>query len=462
MRRVTAWVLLVASFLGACSTSPADRSVDDASTAPVESPPRPTAPSVPSGPLSDDLADDLGSLARSVGVGLGLDRSTIGRVGDSGDARVAWLVADLLRFTQGGPDADALVAAFESLTDVSIDDPFAWGAISDLLIAWDLPAAPGYVDRKAEIYLAVEPGWRPFFEDRSAAIDWRLITWGGVLIDDRPIDATDGPCPEGCIPALDDPAVTDADGGDWYPDEALVFGVTVDGESRAYPKNVMEVHEMVNDTLGGRRIAMPYCTLCLSAQVYFTDGVDPQAETPGTYELRTSGLLSRSNKVMFEFHTRSAFDTFTGVAVSGPLLDLGVALPQHSVTTSTWGEWKDAHPTTTIVAEDGGIGREYPLDPLGGRDDDGPIFPIGDTDPRLGVQERVLGVETPDGSTVAFPVVELRSATGPIVFEDVRVVPDAGGFRAETRAGTPLVSHEAFWFAWSQFFPDTGLWRPNA
>ena len=38
-----------------------------------------------------------------------------------------------------------------------------------------------------------------------------------------------------------------------------------------------------------------------------------------TYELRTSGLLSRSNKVMYEFHTRSVFDTFTGEAVTGSL-----------------------------------------------------------------------------------------------------------------------------------------------
>ena len=69
-----------------------------------------------------------------------------------------------------------------------------------------------------------------------------------------PLDEVDVPCLDGCIPALDDPGVTDAAGGSWYPDDALVFGVVVGGEARAYPKNIMEVHEMVNDTLGGRRI----------------------------------------------------------------------------------------------------------------------------------------------------------------------------------------------------------------
>ena len=40
-------------------------------------------------------------------------------------------------------------------------------------------------------------------------------------------------------------------------------------------------------------------------------------------------------------------------------------------------------PDTRIIAEDGGIGRSYPLDPLQGRDDNGPIFPVGDVDGRL-------------------------------------------------------------------------------
>ena len=261
--------------------------------------------------------------------------------------------------------------------------------------------------------------------------------------------------------ALNDPEVTDAEGGDWYPDDALVFGLVVGDEARAFPKNIMEVHEMVNGTIGGRRFAMPYCTLCLSAQAYFTDDVSPDVDiATGSYEFRTSGLLSRSNKVMYEFHTKSVFDTFTGAAVSGPLLDAAVQLEQLSVVTSTWGEWKQAHPDTTIVAEDGGIGRTYPEDPLGGRDDDGPIFPIGDTDPRLGVQDRVLGVETDDGGAVAFPVVDLVTQDGPVVHAGVRVVPSAGGYRAETLDGDDLVSHEAFWFAWSQFFPDTELWTP--
>ena len=60
--------------------------------------------------------------------------------------------------------------------------------------------------------------------------------------------------------------------------------------------------------------------------------------------LRTSGLLSRSNKVMYDLTTRSMFDTFTGRALTGPLGASGVHLEQVSVVASPRGDWKRAHP----------------------------------------------------------------------------------------------------------------------
>ncbi len=420
----------------------------------------PPTPPVPAGPLDAALVADLDLVFSALTTGV--DIEALGRIGDSGDARVAWLLSDLLRFFQRGEIADAAQAAFERLTGTTITSAFVWGAVTDRLIAWDLPAPPGYVEWKRIPFEIIEPSWEPFFGDEDADIDFRLLSWGGVLIDDRPISATDVGCPRGCIPALNDPEVTDAAGGSWLADERLVFGVIVNGEARAYPKHMMEIHEMVNDTLGDRRIGLPYCTLCGSAQAYFTDTVPPGFDT---IELRTSGLLTRSNKVMFDLHTFSVFDTFLGVALSGPLQDEGYVLEMVGVVTSTWGEWKQAHPATTIVAEDGGVGRNYPLDPLGGRDDGGPIFPIGDVDPRLPVQEQVLGVVTPDGTAVAFPVAQALTAIGSgrqVSLAGVRILPDGGGLRAELDDGTPLVSHQSFWFAWSQFQPETVVWTPLA
>lgn len=416
---------------------------------------------VPNGPFSDEIRADLDELWAGLGVS-GVDIATFNRLGSSGDVRLAWLLADLMRFTGFGETTDALVAGVGSLTESELsEDPVfqrnPWLSISDLLIAWDVPAAPGYVDYKGRLFAIIEPGWRPFFDDRDADIDWRLISWGGVLIDDRAFGDT-SPCARGCIPALDNPVVTPASEGDWYPDDRIVFGVVVDGEARAYPKHQMEVHEMINDTLGGRRIGVPYCTLCGSAQAYLTDSVPDGIEIP---VLRTTGLLARSNKVMYDLNTKSILDTFTGRALTGPLREVGITLEQITVVTSTWRDWKATYPDTTILAEDGGIGRAYRLDPLGDRDDDGAIFPIGDVDSRLGTQVQVVGVQAPDGTALAFSVPDLEAvlaADDRVSLGGIVIVRNGGGFSAQLEDGTPVVSHQAFWFAWSQFNPDTLLW----
>ena len=421
----------------------------------------PQAPDVRDGPLDPTLASEIDSFL--VGIGEGFDPDVVSAIADSGDARLGWLLSDLLRFIQIGPPSDQLKAGFEQLTGVDLDaDPGAatsvWRSVTDHLIAWDLPAPPGYQEMKSKLFLLIEPRWEPFFSDLDADVDWRWVSWGGVLIDDRPLGDSEA-CEFGCIPALDDPALTDAASGDWYPNGSTVFGLILGGEAVALPKNVMEVHEMANMTVGGRRLGIPYCTLCGSAQAYLTDvGDEPLV-------LRTSGLLSRSNKVMYDLGTKSMFDTFTGAAVSGPLQDAGLILEQVTVVVSTWGEWRAAYPETKIVAKDGGIGRTYPDDPLEGRDAAGPVFPVGDVDPRLPAQAQVVGVVSADGTPVAFPV-DQASATieagSNVEAAGVSLVSDGGGFRAVEDDGEELATHQAFWFAWSQFHPDTVVWTPLA
>ena len=37
-----------------------------------------------------------------------------------------------------------------------------------------------------------------------------------------------------------------------------VFGISINGEHRAYPRWILTPHEMANDVLGGEPIALPY------------------------------------------------------------------------------------------------------------------------------------------------------------------------------------------------------------
>ena len=459
--RVLSPIVLMVLIASACSSSGESSTPTPEAPVPVEQAAGelrtfPPAPAAPDGPLDPDDIETIESMIRFASAGFGADLPR--QLETNGDTRLLWVLADWLRFTQGTPTGIAIVETAEALAGIEFDRERPWGDVTDHLFAWDLPAPPDYREYKAGLFTTIDDRWAFVFDDPDATIDYRFLGWGGVLIDDRPLRA-DAPCRRGCIPSLDDPRLTEADGGDWYPDDAVIFGVEINDESVAFPKNIMEIHEMVNMTIGDRRIGMPYCTLCGSAQAFFTDEVEGVERPP---VLRTSGLLSRSNKVMYDLDSKSVFDTFTGEALSGPLREAGVTLPQATVVTTTWGDWKATHPDTRVIAEGGGLGRSYSLDPLGGRDDDGPIFPIGEVDPRLPVQEQVLGVDVPDGGFVAFPVEAARATLqngDTVSFGDVVIELDGAGLRARV-GDDPIPSHQAFWFAWSQFRPDTDLWLP--
>jgi hypothetical protein len=412
-------------------------------------------PDVPTGPLSDDLRAAVQvAFVDSIAQASWDDAQTtaLADIVASDDPRLAWLLSDMMRFVSNGRLNDTLSSAAADL--LGIDPPVQnhWDTITNHLIAWDIPAPPDYLRTKRAIFTTVVPGWERIFVEGD--IDWRLVSWGGVLIDDRDFGRTDEPC--NCIPAADNPAVTTAEAATWLDDDDIVFGIEVNGEARAYPRQIMEVREMVNDTLGGRDLGIPYCTLCGAAQAYFTDGLPAGIERP---ILRTSGLLIRSNKVMYDVRTYSVFDTFLGRAVTGPLAERGLQLEQASVITTDWGTWRQTHPNTTVLAEELALGRDF--DFRNGRDADGPIFPVGDVDPRLPVHEDVIGAIAASGTPVAFQ----RSAAmialtrgEEITFENIRLVLSAGGIRAVDTDGSDLGSHQAFWFAWSQFHPGTALW----
>jgi hypothetical protein len=415
-----------------------------------------TPPPVPQGPISQTLQNAVqtvfvDSLAQSLWETEQQD--ALKEIANSNDPRLAWIISDMMRFTWRTQFDGALADAAAQVMGIELQTHLRWSEITDHLIAWDMPSYPGYLDTKRAIFTNFVPGWERIFV--PGEIDWRLVSWGGVRIDNRPYDTTDETCD--CIPAADNPRVTNANDATWLKDTDVVFGIEVGGEYRAYPRRIMEVREMVNDTLGGRDLGIPYCTLCGAAQAYFTDRLPMGIERP---ILRTSGLLIRSNKVMFDLQTYSVFDTFLGKAVTGPLADKNLQLEQATVITTEWGTWKAAHPETTVLVEELALGRDFNF--REGRDARGPIFPVGDVDPRLPVHEDIIGVVTKSGQPLAFQRSTAMAALSQgveITVGEIELQLSAGGIKAVGPNGRDIGSHQAFWFAWSQFHPDTLLWR---
>ena len=185
-------ILAAAVLLAACSDAPGADSASPAPAEPSATPPWPAAPAAPTGPLEPSVAKGIDRLVGSFGE-RALDRQALEIAASTGDARIGWLLSDLLRFSPPGTSAATAVGdGLATLTgyDPRGDERFGhddWLAVTNLLIGWDLPAYPGYREHKAAIFLPTEPAWEPFFADVDAAIDWRWLSWGGVFIDDREV-----------------------------------------------------------------------------------------------------------------------------------------------------------------------------------------------------------------------------------------------------------------------------------
>ncbi|MEP5731030.1 MAG: DUF3179 domain-containing (seleno)protein [Sulfitobacter sp.] len=414
-----------------------------------------TPPIIPTGPLSKPVADALEEvLVFAVNQADWTPSNTIAfdTIAQAQDPRLVWTLTDMLRFAWHPEFRAALADVAEAILGTSFRSGTQRADIINKLMAWDMPDYPGYLGHKRSIFTNYIQGWENIFVEGDIA--WHLVDWGGVNIDARPYGTTDEVC--NCIPAADNPEVSSAADATWLKDNDIVFGIVINGEARAYPRRIMEVREMVNDTLGGRDLGIPYCSLCGAAQAYFTDHLPSGVKRP---ILRTSGLLIRSNKVMYDLETQSVFDTFLGKAVTGPLAEIGLQLKQATVITSNWAAWKAAHPDTTVLVEALALGRDYNFRET--REANGPIFPVGDVDPRLPVHEDVIGAFTSGGKPIAFPralAMAALTAGQEVAFEDVRLEISAGGLRAVRSDGADLGSHQSFWFAWSQFHPQTVLW----
>jgi hypothetical protein len=194
-----------------------------------------------------------------------------------------------------------------------------------------------------------------------------------------------GPPPDG-IPALADANFEHADTVDWLIGEEPVVSLTLGGETRAYPVQILIFHEIVNDTVGGVPVAVTYCPLCNSA-IAFDRRVAGRVVTFGT-----SGKLLYSNLVMYDRQTRSLWPQLAGQAVAGLLT--GTRLTAYPVQTVAWQDWLKANPHAWVLSQQTGYDRSYGFNPYGGYDQPSsqPFDLAQPADPRLPPKTRIVAL----------------------------------------------------------------------
>lgn len=204
--------------------------------------------------------------------------------------------------------------------------------------------------------------------------------------------------PRDAIQAIDDPQFLSAAAADeFYEPSEFIIGVVIDGDARAYSIPILSNHEVVNDTLGGRPIAVTWCPLCFSGIVY-----DRQADGR-ELTFGVSGKLIRNALVMYDRQTESYWSQLLGEAVGGEMAGARLAfVPSWMM---TWAEWKALHPETVALDKFGQVGAADPYVDYYFNSKAGVVGQTH-TDTRLWVKEFVVGVELAD-TAIAYPFIEL-------------------------------------------------------
>lgn len=231
--------------------------------------------------------------------------------------------------------------------------------------------------------------------------------------------------------AIDNPKMVPASAADFMADGEYVLGVTVNGESRAYPTRFAWWHHVINDQIGNVPYAVTYCSVCNTALRFDlrSGGKTLKLDFYGLY----NGVVTLCDR-----ETGSVVLQVEGRVVTGPLLN--TRLKKDPVLDTTWAQWKKLHPDTKVMSPDNEFAKFYRAkdmpEPRGYDRFPRPFFQATLTrgDLRLPPFEKVLGVavEPPAkaageaAATVrrAYPIQKVKAA-GNVVNDEVAGVPMA-------------------------------------
>jgi len=266
-----------------------------------------------------------------------------------------------------------------------------------------------------------------------------------------------GPPKDG-IPAIDNPKFAPVGKASFLEDDDKVFGVSFGNDRRAYPLSILVFHEIVNDVVGGRPVAITYCPLCGTAMAFdrkFGEDI---------LSFGVSGLLYQSDVLMYDRKTESLWSQLAMRSVSGKMM--GKKLNWLLGEMMTWKAWREKYPDSSVLTTETGFFRDYRIVPYRGYEQSSRVnFPFPEVRRELRNKEWVAGVivnskaysfslkklaAEPDHKAILKDDDTLLDVTYNPVTREVQVLDENG-------KSVPVV--QVFWFAWQAFYPETILWN---
>ena len=208
------------------------------------------APATQTDPTLEAGLEELRLIDRALQPGEEFNQAVL-EMGDSGNIGFAPVLVDLMRFSWSGETRSQLASALVKLTAGSVS-----ATVEPHHLQWDwwviwlgenpqVEAVDGYAGWKSRLFEKTDEDMGALlYPHIPARIRLEEVVWGGV--------------PKDGIPSLDNPPVLPADQAFYLNPTDRVFGVSFNGEHRAYPLRVMNPHEMANDVVGGVPFALAY------------------------------------------------------------------------------------------------------------------------------------------------------------------------------------------------------------
>jgi len=159
-----------------------------------------------------------------------------------------------------------------------------------------------------------------------------------------------GPGQDG-IPSIDEPKFINMQEADFLDDNRLVVGIKIGGNLRLYPHQILDWHEIVNDSFNEESVALSYCPLT-GTGIAFNREIDNSVT-----EFGVSGLLFRNNLIMYDRNTGSRWSQMQMRSVNGDLMGKQGAVVQTIQT--DWKTWKLLYSDAEVLSRDTGFTRNY-------------------------------------------------------------------------------------------------------
>lgn len=275
-----------------------------------------------------------------------------------------------------------------------------------------------------------------------------------------------GPPKDG-IPAIDNPRfISVEEASQELAETEPVISIEIDGKARTYPYRILMFHEIANDRIGDRPVAVTYCPLCNSA-IAFDRTVDGRV-----LDFGTTGRLRHSDLVMYDRQTESWWQQYTGRAIIGEYAESRTVLEKLPARIESFGRFADRHPDGEVLAPPRRARAPYGMNAYAGYDSSPvPYFQVqGELPAGVRPMDRVITVgerawtldyvrgqkqiETRDGLIITWEEGQNSALDSPIISRGK----DVGNTLVSRKTGDggrePVVYGVDFAFAFRAFHPD--------